>query len=310
MRSGNNRSGMRGSFHIVAVVAAVIAILAFAGEGLLKDIGRRHYNYSMHRRGLSLITPGWINQANLQLILPAKGTISRTSRTASAFEPACPPPQQNRGKLCVSIGAKTIEECLALMEGHEMVELRLDMIHESGRMDWLFNVSVPIIATCRKISKDVDDFSHNRKQKLLDAIQCGANFVDVEVEAPQNYREEIIRAAKMKGCNVIISYHNFTCTPKSAELLSLRDKCFEHGADIAKVAVYAHTPLDVCRVISVMDCNKPVVAIAMGSQGKLSRITGPLLGAPFTFIAPDNANGTAPGQLTRAQILRVYKSLT
>jgi 3-dehydroquinate dehydratase len=47
----------------------------------------------------------------------------------------------------------------------------------------------------------------------------------------------------------------------------------------------------------------------MGEAGKITRVAGPLLGSPFTFVASTEAQATAPGQLTRASMTKVYAAM-
>jgi 3-dehydroquinate dehydratase len=48
---------------------------------------------------------------------------------------------------------------------------------------------------------------------LLEAIRAGAAFVDVEVDAPAGYREEVMGCAKSGGCAIIVSFHDHAKTP-------------------------------------------------------------------------------------------------
>ena len=84
------------------------------------------------------------------------------------------------------------------------------------------------------------------------------------------------------------------------------------------------------RVLALHDDSRKVVMLAMGEAGKISRIAGtcplpptlvrtlmawvaacagPLLGAPFTFVAATAENATAPGQLTAAQMRGLYAAM-
>jgi len=86
-------------------------------------------------------------------------------------------------------------------------------------------------------------------------------------------------------------------------------ECFADGADIAKIAVASHSEQDTARVLALHDSEKPVVMLAMGEKGKISRIAGPLLGAPFTFVAVSPETATAPGQLTADQMRGLYAAM-
>ena len=50
------------------------------------------------------------------------------------------------------------------------------------------------------------------------AIEAGARYVDVEVQADEAYRRDIIEKARIHGCKVIISFHDFQATPEKGKL--------------------------------------------------------------------------------------------
>ena len=48
----------------------------------------------------------------------------------------------------------------------------------------------------------------------------------------------------------------------------------------------------------------------MGELGKITRVSAPYFGAPFTFVAYSDEECTAPGQLSLIQMHQIRKSLT
>ena len=85
-----------------------------------------------------------------------------------------------------------------------------------------------------KTDKTVDD--DTRKGLLMAAIEAGARYVDVEVQADEAYKRDIIQKARIHGCKVIISFHDFQATPEKGKLEEITALCFKEGADIAKIA--------------------------------------------------------------------------
>lgn len=73
------------------------------------------------------------------------------------------------------------------------------------------------------------------------------------------------------------------------------------GADIAKLAVMPNTPLDVVRLLQATAEVKeeapdyPLITMAMGGLGAVSRISGQVFGSCMTFASFGKAS--APGQL-------------
>ena len=130
-----------------------------------------------------------------------------------------------------------------------------------------------------------------------------------QVEAPKEWKAEMVALAKQHKVQVIISHHNYESTPSAERLQEIVTECFADGADIAKIAVAAQSEKDTARVLALHDDDRLVVMLAMGEKGKISRVAGPLLGAPFTFVAATPETATAPGQLTASQMRGLYAAM-
>ena len=77
------------------------------------------------------------------------------------------------------------------------------------------------------------------------------------------------------------------------------------GADVCKIAVMPHSRLDVIslmRAAAVSDeaLSAPVIAIAMGSLGVMTRVCGEAFGSCLTFGTAGQAS--APGQIDAKQL--------
>jgi 3-dehydroquinate dehydratase-1 len=180
-----------------------------------------------------------------------------------------------------------------------MAEIRLDLTgFEGDILEKVFAHPTPTIATCRPGSMGTE----KQQSLLIAAMHAGAGYVDIELEAPEDHIREITALAKKLDCKVIISYHNYTETPGLKELYKIADTCYALGADIAKLAVKAGNRSDAARLLSLYSMNKPMVALSMGSEGKITRILSPFLGAVFTFAAMDEGEATAPGQILYSEM--------
>ena len=87
--------------------------------------------------------------------------------------------------ICTSIQGKTLEEIFAILEEEavEMAEIRLDRcpLSDSDIEELFSNTDTPLIATCR-IAESAD--MQEAERKLLTAVQAGAKYIDIEIEAP------------------------------------------------------------------------------------------------------------------------------
>ena len=213
--------------------------------------------------------------------------------------------------LCVSIADIDFEQCKKILQDVDLAEIRLDKLDFSPRqVEDIFSMPGKWIATYRpgRISES------ERKEFLITAIEAGAAYVDIEIEADDSFLKPIIEAARKKRSKVVVSYHNFENTPVKTELPAIVGRCFDRGADIAKIACRVLCEADSARILSLYDspagARGKILAIGMGERGKITRVAAPLLGAPFTFAALSPGQKTAPGQLdikTLRKILDLVK---
>ncbi|MFO7657774.1 MAG: type I 3-dehydroquinate dehydratase [Bacteroidales bacterium] len=180
------------------------------------------------------------------------------------------------------------------LEKTDMAEIRLDLTQFSiEQILSVFSLTKKLIATYRP----VEGLEADRLPKLKAAIGAGADYVDIEYESAADFTKEIIDFAHLHNCDVIISYHNFECTPGLDELHAIIHESFRMGADVVKIATMVKTNNDNARIISLYNISGRVVAFGMGSLGKITRIIAPFLGAEFTFASMDEGEETAPGQI-------------
>lgn len=206
--------------------------------------------------------------------------------------------------ICISFGSITLSDLLERLKTTPLAEIRIDLLKlTSTQVAQVFGSHFNLIATCRPDTMGIEA----QQQLLLTAIESGAAYVDIEEEAPSSFKKAMVEAAHAKGCRVIVSYHNYVETPNRATLHATISQMVDDGADIVKIATLAHTSADAARILSLYeDPIKPLVALAMGEAGRVTRIAIPLLGAPFTFAAPQGA-ATAPGQFTDTEMETIYK---
>ena len=124
------------------------------------------------------------------------------------------------------------------------------------------------------------------------------------------------KAAHDAGMPVIMSFHNFEKTPPAKEIRELFAEMAAAGADIIIIAVIPKKPEDVLLVMQeTLAARKthglPIISIAMGPMGAVTRAAGRLFGADATFVAGTEAS--APGQLSAeesAKLLPLFDPFT
>lgn len=223
--------------------------------------------------------------------------------------------------ICTTIQNKTLDEIFEILESGEveMAEIRLDRCPDLSDedIDSLFSgTDVPLLATCRVAGTPDDgaDFFAAAKEaesRLSIAIEAGAAFVDLEMEAPPVMGKHIRRKAQECGATLIRSFHDFEGTPSSADLCETVQRAIQFGADIVKIVTTAHCAADVERTLSLYDAPmvlRPhdqmmapleegrLIAFCMGEEGRASRMDCLAKGAPYTYAALEEGAQAAPGQ--------------
>lgn len=207
--------------------------------------------------------------------------------------------------ICVSIQDKTLGEIYDILshEDVEMAEIRIDRcrLSEEDRELLFSTTDKPLVATCR-IGGAID--AEEAEEILLQAIEDGAAYVDVELEAPAQMSRRVTRAAHDGGVCVIRSWHDFRSTPTVEELAETARTCLKYGADIVKIATMATDDTSWERVASLYGHfpEGKIVAFCMGEAGWESRLEALRMGAPFTYAALAHGECTAPGQWTLAEM--------
>lgn len=199
-----------------------------------------------------------------------------------------------------------------------MAEIRLDRCSLSDNdIRLCFSSDVPLVATCRVGEVLASDSSLNSvsasmvaEKRLVAAIEAGARYVDVEVDAPRSMAKRVRRAAMENGTVFIRSWHDFEGTAPLPALRSMVGKCLKEGAEIVKIVTMAQCAADAGNMMSLYDAAAPgsLLAFCMGNYGRETRLGCLKKGAPYTYAALDAQDVAAPGQFTADEMRReVYK---
>ncbi|GKT49448.1 pentafunctional AROM polypeptide [Colletotrichum spaethianum] len=201
----------------------------------------------------------------------------------------------------------------AVVVGSDAVELRVDLLQDYSEESVAHQVAllrsvadVPIIFTLRtkaqggRFPDDAYDQGLGLYQK---AIRMGVEFIDVEMTLP----EQVIRAVvENKGpCRIIASHHDpqGKLSWKNGSWIPFYNKALQWG-DVIKlvgVAQQIEDNYDLAQFKSEMFSSHktPIIALNMGTAGKLSRVLNGCLTPVSHPALPFKA---APGQLSAAEI--------
>ncbi len=235
--------------------------------------------------------------------------------------------------ICTTIQNRSLEQIYEVLEQCEMAEIRLDRCPLTMKeIDELFTADVPFVATCRISmiaatepslqSPEISEQSREIKamqiaeKKFIRAIEAGARYVDVELEAQKQMSKRVRQAAHENGTIFIRSYHDFEGTDSLEALKAIVEKCVYHGADVVKIVTTAHSEADNEKMAALYEwCANEVenekiasladgglIAFCMGEEGRRSRLDCLKYGAPYTYAALTEEEAAAPGQWSTAEM--------
>ncbi|MBQ7269629.1 MAG: 3-phosphoshikimate 1-carboxyvinyltransferase [Bacteroidales bacterium] len=211
--------------------------------------------------------------------------------------------------ICTSLQHKTLEEIFCILQNPyvEMAEIRLDLcdLSDSDIEELFSGADKPLVATCRSTEQTADE----ALRRLEIAVQAGAHYADLEVEAPVRVSQRLRKVCRECGAGLIRSWHDFSGTPDGDTLEMYVGRCLRYGADVVKIVTACQCPEDAGRILSLY--GKPgrrgrLIAFGMGEEGRDTRIECLRKGAPFTYAALSDEDATAPGQW---RIDRMHKAV-
>lgn len=221
-------------------------------------------------------------------------------------------------KLCVCLTEKTSQDCIGFVSTSDadIIEHRMDFMDQITGLGEIYSATdIPIIATCRSTGMG-GYFAGSEPQRiayLLEAIDHGASFVDIEYEVEPNYMKQISIAASQSNCEIIVSKHYTSFTPELPELIDLIGKMKDRGADIIKLVVTPNSISDCRRILQIYneECPEiPLIAFAMSDIGRFTRVSALFLGAPFMYVAQDLGKEAAFGQIPLSEMRTIVRMLS
>ena len=218
----------------------------------------------------------------------------------------------------MSILPKNMQEALNLVKNAEeakadLIEVRLDFLEPTANLKELTqNTKIPLIAT-RKLASEKGFFSGTeaeRQQSLLNAAECGFEYVDVDLSTPS--LQETIDKLKQFGVKPIVSYHKFDGALSRSAMDRVLEQEIAGGASVCKIVASARKMEDNLAALNFVASHSgkaKLVCFCMGEAGKVSRLLSPMFGAFFTFASLEQGDETASGQMTIGEMQAVYNLL-
>ncbi len=209
--------------------------------------------------------------------------------------------------ICISIGNYGFDACKKALKRCEklqksipglIAELRLDLcgLDSDQVYDIIKDSKVPIVATARPSDQ------HLYKAAAL----AGVDYMDLNVIAYTKYRKDHRVDLQGRNTKLILSFHDYEITPSLDALAKIYRQAAEAGADVIKIITTANGSEDIARILDLYRLQRegrlgkqlPLIAYAMGDDGKYSRLAALLSGAPWMYCSLKEKYKVAAGMFT------------
>ena len=162
---------------------------------------------------------------------------------------------------------------------------------------------LPLLVTVRSVSEG----GHCPDERYAEAVEAAIALrpAAVDVEMGREEAGRLLEAASAAGVSTVVSAHAWDATPSAQQLDASFALMAASGADVVKIAVTPQSTADVLTLLGATaraaeTLDVPVIGIAMGELGRVSRLCGGEFGSAATFATV--GEGSAPGQMTAEQV--------
>lgn len=216
---------------------------------------------------------------------------------------------------CLPIIKKTKKEVLDVItkyrNKYDVLEIWLDPIKDIDApfVDKLiYMLQDKLILLFHRGDTSETTISKELKEKILDLLEDQKSYIDLDLS-----EKEEIAYLKKKQLNVktIVSYHNYQETPVDLmEKIKLMDVI---KPAVYKVATLCNTETDALKLLLLQQNlkmqNKRHIVLGMGKFGTITRVFGTLWGNEIIYAPITKEEASAPGQLTKQELEKIFKEL-
>ena len=233
-------------------------------------------------------------------------------------------------KIVVPVMGAAVEQSIAaatdaIAAGEDIIEWRADfsannpdaasLVADAAELAAACKTT-PLLFTLRTVEEGGRSHVSNEEYCALMRALIGSGSIDV-IDIEQRLGEHVVRdlvsAAHTQGVAAIVSSHDFQGAPSQEAMMKTLATMHEWGADIAKLAVTAHTMADSLRVMAAtaeLHRAHPdylMATMAMGSAGSITRLMGECCGSALAFCSHNEES--APGQVEVTRARRIMNAV-
>jgi 3-dehydroquinate dehydratase-1 len=232
--------------------------------------------------------------------------------------------------ICAPLVARTsaqlVEECVAVAaKKPDLIEWRVDFFDAIGDAKQVIDTArqlrsaagaIPILFT-RRHEREGGEKIGMAESKVIELYRsvCESGFIDLvdyEMDNEPEHVQALRETSRRAGLPLVMSFHDFRKTPAVDEIVQRFERAASLGGDVAKVAVMPQSLDDVLALLTATSrasssLSIPLVSMAMGPLGAVTRASGFVFGSAMTFAI--GASSSAPGQMPIDDVRAVVDAL-
>jgi 3-dehydroquinate dehydratase / shikimate dehydrogenase len=236
--------------------------------------------------------------------------------------------ETNSGRICVPVCVGQAVELRQAMtraaEAADFIELRLDYLQGDELFKALRSLPALISASTRPVIVTLRPAEQGGRREMDNLTRVifwvehflygkpHVDFADIELDLALLFRqrEQDEGRALLNWNRVICSHHDFKGVP--ADLSKIYEQMAATPARVLKIAVQANDATDCIPIFQLQERasaeGRAAIAVAMGAAGIATRVLGPARGGFLTYASLDDAQQTAPGQISAAELRDLYRA--
>ena len=215
-------------------------------------------------------------------------------------------------KTCISIAESSPNKIKiklkAALKKSDYIEIRLDFLKMEQvpiALEIIKKDLNRIVCTLRPKTEG-GKFSGTEKERIS-IIKLIAEYspflLDIEYNTLKK-NKELLKYLKTTKTKLLVSWHDFKKTPKSAELKNQINQMSKFSSNV-KIVSTAKSTEDATRMLELYSKKgkNNLISFAMGDAGRISRISCLYLGSPYTYVSLGKA--VAPGQFSVDEVNKI-----
>jgi 3-dehydroquinate dehydratase-1 len=221
-------------------------------------------------------------------------------------------------RFCLPIIATSSEEIESIiktnMSQYDYFEIWLDYISNFNSQflrSLLSKYSNELIIVTRRLNLEPIHLNFDTRCQIIKLSSELNVLIDLDIHHQKNEIAHI--NDNSIDCRLLLSYHNYTFTPDSTELMAIIEDMSKFNPEIYKIATYCTSREDSLRLLKILlelqKQKKRLILIGMGKYGQITRLYGCMWGSYINFAPLTTNQSSAPGQFTIAQYKQIIKDL-